>query len=130
MNNVYETIKQITTLNTCYFSTSKQMNIRLLQTEYYEYTNVGFLLKKKYPDYKDNYSSDEYTHLSEQMKHDFKSESKKQILIRERLIFNAQTFCKNYPDENLCSNIFLKEYKEYPYRLHQNMETIIEDLQI
>lgn len=130
MNNVYETIKQITTLNTCYFSTSKQMNIRLLQTEYYEYTNVGYLFKKKYPDYKDNYSSDEYTQLSEQMKHDIKSESKKQEIVRERLIRNCQAYCKNYPNENLCSNIFLKEYKEYPYRLHQNMETIIEDLQI
>jgi hypothetical protein len=127
MNYICETINQITTLNACYFSTSKQMNIRLLQTEYYEYRNIYYECKNKYPNYKGGmYDIDE---LPDQMKDDIKKYSKNQELVRERLISNCQSYCKNYPDEKLCTNRFLKEYKEYPYRLHQNMETIIEDLQ-
>ena len=126
--NVYELVKQIATMNICYFSTPQQMNIRLLQTEYYEYRNIYYGFKNEYPNYKGGFTLDEYTNLSEQMKNDIRTHTKKQEIVRERLISNCQAYCKNYPNEKLCTNRFLEEYTKYPYRLHQNMETIIEDL--
>ena len=124
----FEIFQKITTLNFCYFSTSQQMNIRLLQTEYYEYTNVFDELKKHYPDYKNYLNVDEYNLIPERMKNYIQIYTKKQALIRDRLIQDCIQYCEKYPDEKLASNRFLKEYEEYPYRLHQNMDTIIEDL--
>jgi len=126
--NIYEIFKKIATLNFCYFSTSQQLNIRLLQTEYYEYTNVFDELKKKYPAYKSYVNIDEYNLIPDRMKNYIRIYSNKQSLIREQLIQDCIQYCKKYPDEKLANNRFLKEYKEYPYRLHQNMETIMEDL--
>ena len=125
---IFEFVKQMSVLNVCYFSTPQQINIKLLQTEYYEYTNVGYEFINKYPSYTGYYNIDEYTNLSEQMKNDIGIYTKKQEIVRERLIRNCQSYCKNYPDEKLCTNRFLEEYTKYPYRLHQNMNTIIEDL--
>ena len=126
--NIYEILKKITTLNFCYFSTSQQLNIRLLQTEYYEYTDVFDELLKKYPAYKTYVNIDEYNLIPERMKNYIRIYSKKQALIREQLIQDCIQYCEKYPDEKLASNRFLKEYEEYPYRLHQNMYTILEDL--
>ena len=126
--NIYEIFKKIATLNFGYFSTSHQLNIRLLQTEYYEYTNVFDELKKKYPDYKSYVNIDEHNLIPERMKNYIRIYSKKQALIREQLIQDCIQYCEKYPDEKLASNRFLKEYEEYPYRLHQNMYTILEDL--
>ena len=126
--NIYEILKKITTLNFCYFSTSQQLNIRLLQTEYYEYTDVFDELLKKYPAYKTYVNIDEYNLIPERMKNYIQIYSKKQALIRDQLIQDSIQYCEKYPDEKLASNRFLKEYKEYPYRLHQNMDTILEDL--
>lgn len=126
--NIYEILKKITTLNFCYFSTSQQLNIRLLQTEYYEYINVYYELKNKYPNYTSSYTIDEHNLIPERMKNYIRIYSKKQALIREQLIQDCIQYCEKYPDEKLASNRFLKEYEEYPYRLHQNMYTILEDL--
>lgn len=126
--NIYEIFQKIITLNFCYFSTSQQLNIRLLKTEYYEYINVYYELKKKYPDYQNYVDTDEYNLIPERMKNYIQIYTKKQELIREQLIQDCIQYCKKYPNEKLAKNRFLKEYKEYPYRLHQNMDTIIEDL--
>lgn len=126
--NIYEIFQKIATLNFCYFSTSQELNIRLLKTEYYEYIDVYYELKKKYPDYQNYQTVDEYDIIPERMKNYIKIYTKKQALIRDRLIQDCQNYCEKYPDEKLAKNRFLKEYEEYPYRLHQNMDTIIEDL--
>ena len=129
MMNVFEIWKQITTLNFCYFATPQQMNIRLLHTEYYAYRNVYYELKRKYPDYKDYSYIDEYNLFPEIMKSDIKKYTKKQELIRDRLIENVKLYSKNYPDEKIAQNRFLKEYEEFPYRLHQNIPFLMEDLE-
>ena len=126
--NLYSIFTQIATLNFCYFATSQQMNIRLLRTEYYEYVNVYYELKRKCPDYKAYMDGDEYNRLSEKSKEYIKIYTKKQERIRDRLIKNCEIYCENYPNEKMASNRFLKEYEAYPYRLHQNMDTLIEDL--
>lgn len=45
----------------------------------------------------------------------------------EKLVNNLHCYCKNYPDEkiNTCNECIF-EYKEYPYRLIQNLDKIIE----
>ena len=125
--NVFEILTQITTLNFCYFSNSRQMNVRLLQTEYYEYKNIFYEIQKKCPNWTNHYWTDEIV-LSEEAKEDIRKYSEKQVQVRDRFIKNVQMYCKNYPNEEIAKNRFLKEYEEYPYRLHQNLDTLIEDL--
>jgi hypothetical protein len=127
--NIFEIWKQIATLNFCYFATPQQMNIRLLHTEYYEYINVFNIFKQKYPNYNGMYNVDEYKVLPEKMKDDITVYAKKQRIVRDRLIEHCKLYCIDYPNEKLAQNRFLKEYDEYPYRLHQNIETIIENLE-
>ena len=125
--DIFEILTQITTLNFCYFSNSRKMNVRLLQTEYYEYKNIFYEIQKKYPSWTNHYWTDEIV-LTEEAKEDIKKYSAIQVKVRDRFIKNVQMYCKNYPNEEISKNRFLKEYEEYPYRLHQNMNTLIEDL--
>lgn len=126
---IMDILKQIYTLNFCYFATPQQMNIRLLHSEYFEYTNVFYELKRKYPGYRGNYDVDEYNIIPERMKNYIQIYTKKQALIRDRLIEHCKLYCKLYPNEKLAQNRFLKEYDEFPYRLHQNIDSLMEDLE-
>ena len=72
--------------------------------------------------------TDEYDALPLQMRNDITEYSTKQFLVRNRLISNVLVYCNNYPNEKIAQNRFLKEYEQYPYRLHQNMVTLMDDL--
>jgi hypothetical protein len=63
--------------------------------------------------------------MNEEMKNDFDIADDKQKKMRKILISNIYSFCKNYPNENMCQCSFIKTYKEYPYRLHQNLPNVI-----
>ena len=44
------------------------------------------------------------------------------------LINNILCFCKNYPDEPVNKSRWIKEYKEFPYRLEQNLKSVMLDI--
>ena len=44
------------------------------------------------------------------------------------VIFNLVNYCKNYPFEKISKHRFINEYREFPYRLEQNIYEVLLDL--
>jgi hypothetical protein len=44
------------------------------------------------------------------------------------LLGNLFAYCQNYPEEKISQNRFIHEYKEFPYRLEQNIDEVLDEL--
>ena len=47
---------------------------------------------------------------------------------RKILTNNIMNYCENYPDEKVSKSKLVKEYKEFPFRTIQNIESVLSDL--
>lgn len=81
---------------------------------------------KTYPqyDFTDTTCFQKYPKIIEDITHG----SNKQNSIINEFVANVEAFCVAYPDEKICKNCFIRDYKEYPYRVGQNIEEIVKSL--
>lgn len=121
-------VKEIAIFKCGYFLSAQQINIQLLRKEYFEYTNVHNEMIAKHPKFVNSYYQAEYNNFSQQLKDDIEHFSNKQRIIRDRFINNARVYSVNYPNEKIAKNICLIEYDEFPYRLHQNVKSLFDDI--
>jgi hypothetical protein len=57
---------------------------------------------------------------------DMKQSRTQQTRIIHEFVANVEAFCIAYPDEPICKNCFIRDYPEYPYRLEQNMQSVVD----
>ena len=48
--------------------------------------------------------------------------------LEKTLINDILAYCKNYPLEKICKHKYIIEYKENPWRLHDNVDSILAEL--
>ena len=98
----------------------------LIRNSFKEYKHVYTQFTKTYPEYDftDTTCFQKYPKIIKDITHG----SKKQTSIIKEFVANVEAFCVAYPDEPICKNCFIRDYKEYPYRVAQNMEEIVKSL--
>lgn len=90
----------------------------LIRKSFDEYKNVYMKFTQKYPNYEST------TDPLGKMLPDMSEASKKQTRIIKEFVANVEAFCVAYPDEPICKNCFIRDYKDYPHRLGQNIELV------
>jgi hypothetical protein len=109
---------------------TKNIHKILIKSTFRDYINENKKFMKKYPKY--NYYVDNllenYDKMDQSLKKDLIKTSDTQDEIMKKLISNLNSYCKNYPHEKICQNRFLTEYSLYPYRFHQNVSKIVNEL--
>ena len=98
----------------------------LIRNSFKEYKHVYTQFAKTYPqyDFTDTACFQKYPKIKE----DIYKGSQKQSRIIKEFVANVEAFCVAYPDEPICKNCFIRDYKEYPYRLGQNIEEVVKSL--
>jgi hypothetical protein len=109
---------------TYFFHTTKKIHENLIKSSYSDYQVIYFIFKIKYPQFGDIDHDD----MPQEMKKDLRSSADDQRRHMDILVTNICSYCKNYPQEYICQSAFLKTYKEYPYRLHQNIADVVQML--
>ena len=108
------------------FFSKKFHHKALIRNSFNEYKNVYHKFTKTYPehDFTDTTCFQKYPKIRE----DIVKGSQKQSRIIKEFVANVEAFCVAYPDEPICKNCFIRDHKEYPYRLEQNIEDVVKTL--
>lgn len=113
------------------FYNTKEMHKLLIQSSYNDFDKEIDKFNNKYPNFKGYIiggDDDECNNLDEKTKKDWNEYKEKMNELEIILFNNLFTYCKNYPHEKISNNRFINEYKEYPYRLQQNISRVMLDL--
>ena len=98
----------------------------LIQQSFNDYKLEISVFNKKYPNI--NFLSSEYCNLNKNSKNEWNNYINKINNLEKILINNLINYCKNYPECKVSKNRFIHEYKEFPYRLEQNISEVISEL--
>jgi hypothetical protein len=110
------------------FYSTQEIHKLLIQRSYGDIKVEMDIYKKKYPNSIEYLLGDEYNNLSKESKEEWDNYIKKIKNLEKILINNLLNYCKNYPQTKISKNRFINEYKEYPYRLEQNIYEVISEL--
>lgn len=100
----------------------------LIYSTYNEITNNYKALRQKHPDIKGCMTISEHDALSEQAKTDFSEVMEKRARMTRDLVDLVKIYCRESPNEKICSYRHLQTYKECPWRLQQNMDEFVRQL--
>ena len=109
------------------FYNTKDMHKLLVQQSYND-VKLEYEKINKHPVCKGYNISDNYNNLSEPINdewNDYKTNTEK---LKKIFMNNLLCYCHNYPHEKISKNRYIIEYKEYPWRLEQNISIVILDL--
>ena len=111
------------------FYTTKNINKLMIHKSYDDCIIKRNTFVKKYPDYKSGiYTYDYVKTFNEEKLIDWRKYGNEMDYCKKILIKNLMNYCENYPDEKVCKSKLITEYKKFPYRLTQNIESILSDL--
>jgi hypothetical protein len=105
------------------FLSKKFHHKALIRNSFREYKHVYTQFTKTHPQY-DFTDTTCYPKIREEIVNG----SQKQSRIIKEFVANVEAFCIAYPDEPICKNCFVRDYKQYPYRLEQNLEEVVKKL--
>ena len=71
---------------------------------------------------------DDYNNLSNEEREEFIEYKLKLEELINIVIHNLICYCANYPNEKISKHRFIREYKEYSYRLEQNINKVLLEL--
>jgi hypothetical protein len=112
-----------------FFYNTKEINKLLIKQSYNDVEKEFNIFNNKYPNFTGNIIGDEYNNLDEETKKYWNEYREKIYKLKKIVINNLLNYCKNYPDDKISKNRFINEYKEYPYRLEQNIHNVILELE-
>jgi hypothetical protein len=104
------------------------MHKLLIRESFDDYKSFKKNWKEKYPTLTGLMILNDYNNLNEETKKEWLEYIDKLNSLKEIIINNILSYCMNYPGEKISSNRFIREYKEYPYRLEQNIWEVLLDL--
>lgn len=102
------------------FCDTQSINKVLVKEAYDDYINYVSQFNIKYPVCTDS--------INEITKQELLRDRSQLDKYKEICIYNLLGYCKNYPNEKISKNRFIHEYREFPYRLEQNIDNILLDL--
>jgi hypothetical protein len=103
------------------FYTAKDIHKLLLRKLYSDYNEIMNKYRKKYPIKGLYYSTDDIEKFSEERKTEWDEHRINVNNAEYILILNLLCFCENYPDELVSKSRWIVEYKDFPYRLEENV---------
>jgi len=109
------------------FYNTKEIHKLVIQSSYNDFNAERNKFNNKYPNFK-GYIIGEESNMNEETKKDWNEYKEKMNKLETILFNNLFNYCKNYPYEKISKNRFITEYKEYPYRLQQNISDVMLDL--
>lgn len=111
----------------------KTLHRILIQQSFNDYKYIGTQFHKKYPMFEQVYNHEFQYYTTPDlptpppnMFSEMKQARTKQTRIIHEFVANVEAFCLAYPDEAICKNCFIRDYPEYPYRLEQNIESVVD----
>lgn len=110
------------------FCDTQQINKILIEESYDDYINEIKCFSNRYPHLKESNYINNYQKLNEEDKIIFDNYFNKVKKLKQIVVNNLVIYSKNYPNEKISKNRFIKEYIEYPYRLEQNIDNVILEL--
>ena len=110
------------------FCNTKEIHKLLIKEDLYEYNSLKDSFNNKFPLYIGYYTIKDYEKLDESTKKIWSEFKTKNFELRERLINDLLTYSKNYPNEKISRHRYIIEYKEYPYRLQENLNDVLSEL--
>ena len=110
------------------FYTTKDLHKSLLRKSYADYNEIMNQYRRKYPIKGLYYSTEDIEKMSNERKIEWEEHKYNVNESEDILIQNLLCFCKNYPDELVSKSRWINEYKEFPYRLEQNIMCVMLDL--
>ena len=111
------------------FYTTKDFHKLLVQKSYDEYNVCYNKYAKKYSnEFGVTYTFNEIEKFGYENIIEWRKDHENLEELEKILINNILCFCKNYPDEPVNKSRWIKEYKEFPYRLEQNLKSVMLDI--
>jgi hypothetical protein len=109
--------------------TTKDFHKLLVQKSYDEYDFCYNKYAKKYSnEFGVTYTFNEIEKMGNENIIEWRNDHENLEELEKILINNILCFCKNYPDEPVNKSRYIKEYKEFPYRLEQNLKSVMLDI--
>lgn len=110
------------------FYNTQEIHKLLIHKSYNDITVEINIFNNKYPDFKGYIMNDDYNNQNIEIKKEWDEYIERVDKLKQIIINNLLTYCKNYPDSKISKNRFILEYKEYTYRLEQNLDEVILEL--
>ena len=110
------------------FYTTKDLHKLLLRKSYADYNGIMNKYRRKYPIEGLYYDSKDIEKMSNERKIEWEEHKINVDNAEYILIQNLLCFCKIYPNELVSKSRWIKEYKDFPYRLEQNLMSVMIDL--
>ena len=108
---------------------TKNIHKLMIHKSYDDCIKTSNTFIKKYPDYKSGiYTYDYVKTFNKEKTIDWQIYGSEMDSCKKILTKNIMNYCDIYPDENVCKNKLITEYKQFPYRLTQNIESVLSDL--
>jgi hypothetical protein len=110
------------------FCDTQEIHKLLIQESYDDYKYLKNNWIKKYPDLKGIIDIDNYNNFDDHLKNEWIEYQVALSSLKDIVIHNILSYCLNYQNEKISKHRFVYEYKEYSYRLEQNIEEVLLDL--
>ena len=110
------------------FCDTQEMHKLLIRESYIDCKYLISKYKRDHPSFTVPIYVHDFNGLSKEEREELIEYKIKLENLRNVLINNLLCYCVSYPNEKISQNRFIKEYKEYSYRLEQNIDEVLEDL--
>lgn len=110
------------------FCDTQEMHKLLIRESYMDCKYLINKYQREHPNFLAPIVLDDFNVLSKEERKELIEYKIKLENVRNVLINNLLCYCVSYPNEKISKNRFIKEYKEYPYHLEQNIDEVLLEL--